>query len=549
MLGLERELHMKPSLLRLRSLGYICLFCLGSEGAARADMGVPMIFVTMPLMVIALIPIILIESFILARKIHASVKSVLWATSAANVVSTFIGIPITWALLLLVEMLTGSMYGINFHTALGHFLSVTIQSPWMIPWESDLYWMVPAASLFLLIPFFFASYVVECAVTNKMIKKVSRHDVRKGVFIANIASYALLAIYVLGWLLVSLQFHRTVPIMTGLTCLKIVRESNGTYKPTLIWNYRPGGGFKARPAITATGKIYACSQYGYIYALNSATGILIWSYTTGDAVESSPLITANGMVYVGSNDNNVYALDGASGKLKWLYKTGSIVRSSPVIGPNGVLYVGSDDNNVYALNGVTGRKIWIYHTRGSVLSSPALGKNGMVYIGSDDGGVYALNGATGVMRWSYKTGGLICSSPAIGSNGTVYVGSFDDKIYALNGATGEKLWTYKTGDSITSSPAIGQDGTVYIGSDDGKVYALFGNTGMKRWSYDTKSDIETTPAIGSDDMIYVSSDYGKVYAFHGTNGKLIWSYATEGSIKLSSITIGPQKTIYVGTYR
>ncbi len=63
MLGLERELHMKPSLLRLRSLGYICLFCLGSEGAARADMGVPMIFVTMPLMVIALIPIILIESF------------------------------------------------------------------------------------------------------------------------------------------------------------------------------------------------------------------------------------------------------------------------------------------------------------------------------------------------------------------------------------------------------------------------------------------------------------------------------------------------------
>jgi outer membrane protein assembly factor BamB len=64
--------------------------------------------------------------------------------------------------------------------------------------------------------------------------------------------------------------------------------------------------------------VYACSQYGYIYALNSATGNLIWSYTTGGAVDSTPAIGLGGVVYVGSNDNNIYALDGATGRLKWL---------------------------------------------------------------------------------------------------------------------------------------------------------------------------------------------------------------------------------------
>jgi hypothetical protein len=189
------------------NLGYIFLFFLGSEGAARADIGVPMIFVTMPMMVIALIPIILIESFILARKIRASVKSVLWATSAANIISTFIGIPITWALLVLIQILTGGGRAYQIHTLLGRFLSVTWQGPWLIPWESELYWMVPAASLFLLIPFFFASYAVEYVITNKMIKQIPRNDVRKGVYIANIASYALLAICALVWLLISLQLN------------------------------------------------------------------------------------------------------------------------------------------------------------------------------------------------------------------------------------------------------------------------------------------------------------------------------------------------------
>jgi hypothetical protein len=185
----------------LRPMLYAPLFVISSEMAAHADIGVPMIFVTLPSMVIALLPVIAAETFVLGRRLGVAPVSVLKAVASANIVSTLFGIPVTWLMLVLVQLVTGggSAYGIA--TTKQRFLAVTWQAPWLIPYEQELKWMIPAATLVLLIPFFVASWLIEEKIVRGFLKESAPAAVKQGMFAANGASYLLLGLLVLYWLL------------------------------------------------------------------------------------------------------------------------------------------------------------------------------------------------------------------------------------------------------------------------------------------------------------------------------------------------------------
>ena len=89
----------------------------------------------------------------------------------------------------------------------GERCTVTVQAPWVLPYsEEEFFWYFHAAALFLLIPFFFATWLIEYWVTrNKFaIEVVDSHEsidlrpaenlVWKAVRNANILSYGLIAI-------------------------------------------------------------------------------------------------------------------------------------------------------------------------------------------------------------------------------------------------------------------------------------------------------------------------------------------------------------------
>ena len=173
--------------------------------AASADAGVPMLFVTFPAMVVALVPIVLLETVVLARTLKARAIPLAKSAAIANVVSTIIGIPLTWVALVILELVTdgGSAHGLA--TPLQKFLAVTWQAPWLIPYERELYWMVPAASLVLLVPFFFASYFIEAPIVARIERRFPAPQVRAAVFRANVASYIGLAIFNLVWLAWSIE--------------------------------------------------------------------------------------------------------------------------------------------------------------------------------------------------------------------------------------------------------------------------------------------------------------------------------------------------------
>lgn len=167
---------------------------------ARANSGVPMLFVTLPAMLIALIPIILVEASVLARRLDTSAASLLKSAAIANVTSTVVGLPLAWVALVALQLVSGGGSSRGLDTPAMKLLAVTWQSPWLIPYERDLYWMLPAASLVLLVPFFFTSYLVEAPIVTRLEGTYPRAKVRVAVLSANIRSYMLLAVFCVGWL-------------------------------------------------------------------------------------------------------------------------------------------------------------------------------------------------------------------------------------------------------------------------------------------------------------------------------------------------------------
>jgi hypothetical protein len=176
---------------------------------AYADAGVPMLFVTFPMMVIGLIPIILIEALLLIRRLGIDFKRIIWVSSFSNMVSTLVGIPLTWLILVILQMFTGGGGVVGAQSPfLRYFLAVTWQAPWLIPYESQLYWMVPTAATLLLVPFFFASWLIEAFIAKIMIKDIEKRIINKAVFVANLLSYAILLFLAIIWLVVSIALKK-----------------------------------------------------------------------------------------------------------------------------------------------------------------------------------------------------------------------------------------------------------------------------------------------------------------------------------------------------
>jgi len=159
-----------------------------------ANAGLPMIGVQMEILIAALIPIVVIETLVLRYRLSMSFLRVLPASLIANLISTFIGIPFAWLALVFTELTFGSTaWGLD--TPVKRIAAVTIQAPWLIPYQNDIYWMVPTASLVLMFPFLIVSAIVESRVLIRIYPEIPRQNLRKAVYFANAISYTILIVY------------------------------------------------------------------------------------------------------------------------------------------------------------------------------------------------------------------------------------------------------------------------------------------------------------------------------------------------------------------
>lgn len=169
-------------------------------------MGLPMIFPAMYLMILALGPIIFIEAYML-RGLGLSLERSVVSAAIANIISTAVGIPVTWGLLFGLQIMTGGTLGFHISPFWDTLLGVTWRAPWMLPGPPEKDWMVPVAGMVLLVPFFFASWLVEnwvvrIAVRNAMIAAgadpgEAGGKIKRAVRNGNLVTYALLAVFLL----------------------------------------------------------------------------------------------------------------------------------------------------------------------------------------------------------------------------------------------------------------------------------------------------------------------------------------------------------------
>ena len=112
-------------------------------------------------MIPALLPVIFIEAYVIAGKLKIEMASAGPPVAFANAVSTLIGIPFTWLILFALQLTMGGANAYGLDSIWHKLLAITIQAPWQRPYGNDSVWVVYAAELFLLIPFFFASWFIE----------------------------------------------------------------------------------------------------------------------------------------------------------------------------------------------------------------------------------------------------------------------------------------------------------------------------------------------------------------------------------------------------
>jgi len=172
--------------------------------AARADIGVPMVAIFLPPMWLSLIPVILLESWILHRRLFVSHQSALLASTVGNVATTVVGIPLVWLVLAILEgSCCGTAHGL---ASFGDKIyAVTVQAPWLIPYEKDLGWMIPVALLVLFVPFFGITVAIEGYLSRRILPAVEPRRLWRATWLANGWSYLMLAL--LAWPALLLASH------------------------------------------------------------------------------------------------------------------------------------------------------------------------------------------------------------------------------------------------------------------------------------------------------------------------------------------------------
>jgi len=172
---------------------------------AHADVGVPMLAVMWPPAWLLLLAIVPVEGYFARWILSLDWRSALGLSLRANLVSTLVGIPLTWFVLLLVEFGTGyAVYLLKVDeasvpSAVQRAVAITVLAPWLGPGDGLSAWIVPAAAAYLCIPFFFASVLIENRVALRRLGPLETPRVRKWSWYANGFSYSIIFACLVAW--------------------------------------------------------------------------------------------------------------------------------------------------------------------------------------------------------------------------------------------------------------------------------------------------------------------------------------------------------------
>ncbi len=172
---------------------------------AHANVAIPTIFVTMPAMLLALLPIIALEVWVVSRVLVQTYISTIKIVTVSNIASTLVGLPLSslfhWLSYYSIMQLQGS----NNSTliALGNNLSgvamVLIDGAFLVSDSHKSKWLeVTAISLIIIFSFLF-SLVIEYFVYRKLLPEHGSRNLVKATVSSNMVTYSIITISIFSY--------------------------------------------------------------------------------------------------------------------------------------------------------------------------------------------------------------------------------------------------------------------------------------------------------------------------------------------------------------
>ena len=327
------------------------------------------------------------------------------------------------------------------------------------------------------------------------------------------------------------------------------------------------------------------------------SGGLSWRFEVGRHAAWSPIVV-DGVVYAGSDLGEVYALDSETGRLLWNHavETPNELTASTIA--SGVFYYGvhglsaNDDPGavgLYALDASTGARLWAFRTNSAglrfqqLVSSPVVA-DGVVYFTSQGFGLgtaylHALDALTGDLLWEVGAEHHV-GTPTI-AGGVAYFAAGDIRrgshLYAVDALSGELLRRVrhevmeKHDDTYAQVKKIA-GGVAYVRSGSRPLLALDASTLRLMWRTAGAEGHGTVETDWAEEVAYVvdrgnqisspppgpsgvtpgilyDTWAGYIAALDKATGELLWRFSEDGTEVYSATYIDGAIYVHWGPSR
>jgi hypothetical protein len=325
---------------------------------------------------------------------------------------------------------------------------------------------------------------------------------------------------------------------------------------TIIDHYRRDNWYMSAgaPVLAGNGTVVA-AQGKELTGYDKETGDVAWRFQCKDTISTRPLVSDEGTLYAASDDGKLYAVDSVTGEKKWAKKWNLMLHSAGnwlvdsmkyaggiqsfndrstfqalSMGPDGTIY-GSSNHRVFAFS-PEGKRKFDRSMGDFVISTPAAGPSGLVHVvvsRPDERGHQARyltgnNGQTGDEVWAHRLWGEL-NSPVItvDRDGSVLV-STEFGTVCCRGDNGESFFSY--GDPTTVPPRIGRDGTHYVPGGKGR-FLWVGPKNEKAWAASFKDGIAAAPVEGPCGTLIAVGREGSGQVLAKKDGKVLASFTCD----------------------
>jgi outer membrane protein assembly factor BamB len=201
--------------------------------------------------------------------------------------------------------------------------------------------------------------------------------------------------------------------------------------------------------------VYIATDQG-LYAVNTQTRTVGWSK---DIVCQVPPLLASNTVFAPTQSGKIYALDSRTGAEKWSYDTGAVVASTPVW-MLGSIIAGNQSGTLVGLDYATGAVQFTTSFAGEQIGAIIADGTELYFVGNAvNGHLYAyqlnISGATRTIGQTWSVALALGASylpPVVGTS--LYVTTTDANIVAFNTGNGSRNWAKTLAAMAMGAPAL-----------------------------------------------------------------------------------------------